>query len=222
MTWHLLSIGLAQYLCVVIVITLHEFGHAWMAWRCGDDTARMLGRVTLNPIAHIDPIGTVALPLLSMLLVIAGYGQLASFIIGWGKPVPVDYRKLRNEDRDSLMIAMAGPAMNVLLMVAVMIVVKLAFVGGQTSIAESGVLLAEISMFLFFFNLIPVPPLDGSHILRVMTRMSWETFANMSRFGFFVVIVLIQLPLVNTYLSHFTAASILSVERVLKISSGDL
>ena len=110
-----LTEALAGYLCVVVVITLHEFGHAWMAWRCGDPTAKSLGRVSLNPVAHIDPIGTVALPFIAIFLGLAGYGQVASFIIGWGKPVPVNYTNLRNVDRDSLLIAMAGPAMNVVL-----------------------------------------------------------------------------------------------------------
>src|SRR4030095_10941627 len=121
-----LTEALAQYLCVIIVITLHEFGHAWMAMRCGDDTAKSLGRVSLNPLAHIDMIGTVALPLIAIFLSLSGYGQVASFIIGWGKPVPVNYNNLRNVDRDSLLVAMAGPAMNVVLTVIVAVVSKLA------------------------------------------------------------------------------------------------
>lgn len=220
MSWNSISEGLAQYLCVVVVITLHEFGHAWMSSRCGDDTARLLGRVSLNPVAHIDIIGTVALPLLSILLVASGQGQIANFIIGWGKPVPVNYANLRNVDRDSLLIAMAGPAMNVALTVFVMIILKLgslAEVAGMATLGEAGIMLAMISMFLFFFNLIPVPPLDGSHLLRYLTQMSWDAFAHISRFGFLIVIILIQLQPVKIYLSYCTAFSIVSLQQVLQI-----
>jgi len=213
-----LTEALAGYLCVVVVITLHEFGHAWMAWRCGDPTAKSLGRVSLNPVAHIDPIGTVALPFIAIFLGLAGYGQVASFIIGWGKPVPVNYTNLRNVDRDSLLIAMAGPAMNVVLTVVVGIVVKVALVGGWMPIARAGQTLAIISMLLFFFNLIPVPPLDGSHILRFITRMRWETFFQLSQFGFIAVIILIQLPAVQLYLRGCTFYSVNSYWDVLKIS----
>src|ERR1043165_3100390 len=98
--------GLANYVCMVIVITLHEFGHAWTASRCGDDTARSLGRVTINPLAHIDLIGTVLLPLLALGLSLSGYANIAGGIIGWGKPVPVNYANLRKTDRDALLVAM--------------------------------------------------------------------------------------------------------------------
>ncbi len=217
MNWHMLSIGLAQYLCVVVVITLHEFGHAWMAYRCGDDTAQRQGRVTLNPAAHIDPIGTVALPLIALFLNIAGQGGIARFIIGWGRPVPVDYERLRNVDRDSLFVAMAGPAMNLILAVVVMVLAKVALLAGVRPLAEAAFMLAEVSMYLFFFNLIPVPPLDGSHILRFVTRMSWETFAQLSAYGFIIVIVLIQFPQVGALLRFGTALSLGALGAVLRL-----
>jgi Zn-dependent protease len=212
-----LTEALAQYLCVIIVITLHEFGHAWMAWRCGDDTAKSQGRVSLNPLAHIDMIGTVALPLIAIFLSLTGYGQVASFIIGWGKPVPVNYNNLRNVDRDSLLVAMAGPAMNVVLTVIVAVISKLVMLGGWVPIGEACVTLATISMYLFFFNLIPVPPLDGSHILRFVTRMRWETFFYLSQFGFIAVIILIQLPVVRSYLWNCTAFSVVSLFNALHV-----
>lgn len=220
MNWHSLSEALAQYLCVVVVITLHEFGHAWMANRCGDDTARLQGRVTLNPAAHIDPIGTIALPLIGIFLSLAGHSAIASFIIGWGRPVPVNYANLRNVDRDSLLVAMAGPAMNLVLTAIAMVGVKLALFGGPAlnTVAEAGVMLSMVSMMLFFFNLIPVPPLDGSHILRYVTRMRWETFHHLGQFGFLAVIILIQLPPVKFYLSFCTAYSVVLFQRILMIS----
>ena len=88
--------GLKGYAFILVIITLHEFGHAWMAWKCGDDTAHSLGRVTLNPIAHMDLIGTVILPLLIVVLAASGRPDLATFIIGWGKPVPVNPANFRH------------------------------------------------------------------------------------------------------------------------------
>jgi Zn-dependent protease len=217
MNWHDLSVGLAQYLCVIVVITLHEFGHAWMARRCGDDTAERQGRVTLNPAAHIDPIGTIALPLIALALNLTGHGGIARFIIGWGKPVPVDYLLLRNIKRDSLLIAMAGPAMNLALTAVVMVLVRLAMLGGQPSLGEAGLLLSYISMYLFFFNMIPVPPLDGSHVMRFLISMKWETFMKISQYGFFIVIVLIQLEPVKRYLSVSTDQSVIGLAQLLRI-----
>jgi Zn-dependent protease len=217
MNWQLLPSALGQYVGLVVVITLHEFGHAWMASRCGDNTARSLGRVTLNPLAHMDWIGTVVLPLLQITLTLLGYWKLAAFIIGWGKPVPVNYTNLRNVDRDSLLVAMAGPAMNVILTVVVAVLVKVTFIAGLKPWAEGGVILAYLSMYLFFFNLLPVPPLDGSHILRFVTRMSWETFFFLSRFGFVAVILLIQVPAVRRYLDYSTAWCVTNSLRVLGV-----
>jgi len=217
MNRHLLLDGFAQYVCVIIVITLHEFGHAWMSSRCGDNTARSLGRVTLNPLAHMDLIGTVALPLLAVFLRATEYFQIAAFIIGWGKPVPVNYSNLRNVDRDSLLIAMAGPVMNVVLAVVVAAAAKLSILAGAKPLAEFGSVLAWISMYLFFFNLLPVPPLDGSHLLRFVTRMSWDVFFRISRFGFLAVILLIQVPAVSKYLSHSTARSTLLIFHAFQV-----
>ena len=120
----LIANGLISYIYIVIVITFHEFGHAWMAWKCGDDTARLQGRVTLNPIAHIDIIGTVILPLLVIFLSVMGSG-LGRFIIGWGKPVPVNVFNLKRPQIDDLLVAMAGPAMNVIIALAAMALARL-------------------------------------------------------------------------------------------------
>jgi Zn-dependent protease len=107
--------------------------------------------------------------------------------------------------------------MNVVLTVVVGIVVKLSMLGGMDPVGNAGLTLAKISMYLFFFNLIPVPPLDGSHILRFITRMSWETFFHLSRFGFFAVIILIQIPTVQAYLWICTIHSVVSYLRVLQV-----
>ena len=102
--------GLIQYLMLVALLTFHEFGHAWTAMKCGDDTARLQGRVSLNPVVHIDPIGTVLLPLLMIFMPGAG-----RFLIGWAKPVPVNPYNLNQPRRDDILVTMAGPGMNLLL-----------------------------------------------------------------------------------------------------------
>jgi len=204
----LLSVGLAQYLCVVVIITFHEFGHAWMASKCGDDTARHEGRVTLNPLAHIDPIGTVLIPLLVLWLTISGQGKLASFIIGWGRPVPVNPFNLRHRVRDDILVSMAGPAMNVALSLLAVVAWRVGMIARLEPIASSAYMLIWLSMFLFFFNLIPVPPLDGSHVMKHVVQMPDETFWAISRFGLFIVVVLMNIPGVQTGLAKMTHGSI--------------
>jgi len=207
-----LTQGIAQWLCIVVIITLHEFGHAWMATRCGDDTARMLGRVTLNPLAHIDPIGTVALPLLALFLTVGGAGAAAGFIIGWGKPVPFNPQNLKRRGLDDVFIAMAGPAMNVVLTVIAMGIWRVSMLaagghaegGAAGSIMQAAAMMALLSMYLFFFNLIPVPPLDGSHLLRYFSGMTYETYSNIARYGFFIIIILVQIQPVRAALSTAT------------------
>ena len=116
MDFNVLIIGLLQYLSLVILLTFHEFGHAWMASKCGDDTAKDQGRCSLNPLVHIDPVGTVIMPLLMIFLSLNGSG-LSRFMIGWAKPVPVNPSNLRNPKLDDILISMAGPWMNLLLAV---------------------------------------------------------------------------------------------------------
>src|ERR1700678_3346395 len=101
--------GLIFYIELVVLLTFHEFAHAWVAHKCGDDTARLQGRMSLNPVVHIDPIGTVVLPLVMIFI-----SPVSRFLIGWAKPVPVNLANLSNPFRDDILIAMAGPAMNLL------------------------------------------------------------------------------------------------------------
>ena len=199
--------GLKAYVCALVVITLHEFGHAWMAWKRGDDTARLLGRVTLNPIAHIDLLGTVILPLLAIVLGASGSG-LGSFIIGWGKPVPVNPSQLKIPRLDDVAVAMAGPAMNVLLAIVVMGIARLGYQMNQEWLVDICLRLAMISMFLCFFNLLPIPPLDGSHVVKNLIGMTYATYAKLSQFGFVIVIVVLQFRAVQSFLSESTKDSL--------------
>lgn len=199
--------GLIMYFGLVVLLTFHEFGHAWMAWKCGDETARSLGRCSLNPIVHIDPIGTVLLPLMAIYLAMSGSG-LAGFIIGWAKPVPVNSLNLRNPRMDDILVSMAGPWMNLMLAVVLMAAAKAALLAGYGQMADLCWISARTSLLLCFFNLIPVPPLDGSHLLRIAVGMSYETYRNLARFGFIVVIILLQIPMISGTLSKVTRISL--------------
>jgi Zn-dependent protease len=199
--------GLIYYLGLVLLLTFHEFGHAWMASKCGDDTAKDQGRCSLNPIVHIDPIGTVLLPLMMIFLSMSGSG-LARFLVGWAKPVPVNAANLRNPKLDDILISMAGPWMNLLLAVVLMGLAKVALITNLVTFAAFCATTASISLMLCFFNLIPIPPLDGSHVLRVLTGMSYETYIQFARFGFLAVILVLQIPFVRQGLSDVTRGSL--------------
>jgi len=182
--------GLISYLGLLVLLTFHEFGHAWVALKCGDPTAKMMGRVTLNPIKHIDLIGTVALPL----LMIFASPAVGRFLIGWAKPVPFNPTNLRNRWRDEMLIAMAGPAMNVILAVILVGLARIGVATGTETLALLCIQMAALSLMLCFFNLIPIPPLDGSHVLRNLTGMSYETYYKFAQFGFVIVILVLQIP----------------------------
>ena len=188
--------GLVFYLGLVALLTFHEFAHAWMAWKCGDDTARLQGRLSLNPIVHIDPIGTVLLPL----VMIFASPSIGRFLVGWAKPVPFNPGNLNHRWRDEMLIAMAGPAMNVILAVALVAFARVAVVFGSDIATDLLLQMASLSLVLCFFNLIPIPPLDGSHVLRNLTGMTYETYFQFSRFGFIAIILVLQIPLVREIL----------------------
>jgi len=185
--------GLVFYLGLVALLTFHEFAHAWTAWKCGDDTARLQGRLSLNPIVHIDPIGTVLLPL----VMIFASPAVGRFLVGWAKPVPFNPGNLNHRWRDEMLIAMAGPAMNVILAVALVAFARVAVMFGSDVATDLLLQMASLSLVLCFFNLIPIPPLDGSHVLRNLSGMSYETYFNFSRFGFIAIILVLQIPLVR-------------------------
>jgi len=192
--------GLLGYVCLVIALTFHEFAHAWAAWKCGDDTSRLQGRVSLNPIVHMDLLGTVILPLMMIFLSSSGSG-LAKYLIGWGKPVPVNPYNLNNRRRDDTLIALAGPAINLALAVVTMGIAKVFSILKLDSMVEVMFLMTVLNLVLCFFNLLPVPPLDGSHVIKNAIGMSEELYMRLSQFGFFALILIIQIPAVRGLLS---------------------
>lgn len=192
--------GLIFYLGLVGLLTFHEFAHAWTAWKCGDDTARLQGRLSLNPIVHIDPIGTVLLPL----VMIFASPTVGRFLVGWAKPVPFNPGNLNNRWRDEMLIAMAGPAMNVILAVALAGFARAAIFFGSDAATDLFLQMAGLSLLLCFFNLIPIPPLDGSHVLRNLTGMTYETYFQLSRFGFIAIILVLNVPGIRQGLSFVT------------------
>src|ERR1035438_1246648 len=183
--------GLINYLGLVALLTFHEFGHAWTAWKCGDDTAYQNGRVSLNPLVHIDPIGTVLMPLACLFMPGGG------FLIGWAKPVPVNLNNLPNPRWDDILITAAGPLMNLILAVLLMALARGGMIAGVPELTHISAQYAELSLLLCFFNLIPIPPLDGSRILRVIVNMPYETYFRISRFGILILIVVLQIPQVQ-------------------------
>jgi len=201
-----LNDDLLQYLMLIVLLTFHEYGHAWVAWRCGDDTAYRLGRVSLNPIVHIDPIGTVLMPLMMMILP----HSVGRFLIGGAKPVPVNPYNLRNPTRDDLLVTLAGPGMNVALAVIIIGIARLIdAVSGVNATAATivGLLgrMAELSLYLCFFNLLlPIPPLDGSRVARVLLNISHEDYARFARFGFIPVIIAINIRGVMEFIAGVT------------------
>jgi len=199
--------GLILYLGLVILLTFHEFGHAWMAWKCGDDTAKSRGRCSLNPLVHIEVVGTVVLPLLMIFLSMSGSG-VAGFLLGWAKPVPVNISNLRNPRWDDILVTMAGPWMNLFLAIVLMGFARVALMAESESAARLCMNLAQLSLLLFFFNLIPIPPLDGSHVVRNLIGMSYETYWKLARFGFIAVILVLQIPGVRSTLGLVTNGSL--------------
>jgi len=170
---------------VLIALTIHEAAHAWTANRLGDSTARLRGRISLNPARHIDPIGTILLPLLA---VASGLP-----IIGWAKPVPVDVRQLRRGRRDFMLVAAAGPISNLLQAVVASFAVR-ALVAGGAGYGPAAIIctmFVVINLLLAVFNLIPVPPLDGGNVLAGLLPAGAEPLLAMLRqYGFILLYVL--------------------------------
>jgi len=198
---------LAALLNVILLWVLtapHEFAHAWVATKLGDDTPQREGRVTLHPLAHVDLIGTAILPFLTSLL---GAGFL-----GWGKPVRTDPSKLKGGLNGLALVSLAGPFSNVI-MAVILAAIAVAAVRIQPQFAQFAASGVRLSIYLALINLLPVPPLDGSKLL-LAARLPIRLYVELARFGFVLLIVVISMTdlgrMMNAW-SYSAAAAIISV-----------
>ena len=220
-------IAVFEFVLLLFSLSVHECAHAWMASRLGDQTARMLGRITLNPIKHIDPMGTIILPLIAMVTRVP--------LIGWAKPTPVNGRNFKNFVRDDILTTLAGPVSNIIGSVVsflvLIVIAKASPVGlvSVRSVAMRGIsgldpqLLAVspvayplslifyigmlLNLFLAAFNLLPLPPLDGSHIFRHMLPYRWlPVYDRLGILSLFLMLLFgggVTMAMVNPVLGFF-------------------
>lgn len=202
---------------LLLAISAHEAGHAWMSHKFGDDTAYMLGRVTLNPVAHTDPIGTLLIPIVAFILGSMG-GALGSIpLIGWGKPTPVNPRNWTNYKLANVMVSIAGVLANLILLIIGFVAAKimltqgfevLDFFGRSTNpfaILVGNMMLLNLSLFVF--NLLPFPPLDGSKILSTFLPASAQPILEMlEQFGFLILMFLIYIGVFRLIITPFLYA----------------
>ncbi len=173
---------------ILFAITLHEVAHGWVAWRLGDSTAKRLGRLSINPIKHIDPIGTIVVPMVMMLM--------GGFIFGWAKPAPVDFGKLRNPKRDMAIVALAGPGANLLMALGWALLAKLGAWLAMPYVSVPLIYMAAAGIFfnlvLMVLNLLPIPPLDGGRVLVGVLPNRWAAkVAMLEPYGMPILLLLL-------------------------------
>jgi len=201
---------------VLFAITVHEVAHGWVARRLGDPTAFMMGRLTLNPLKHIDLVGTVVVPLVLLLL--------GGFIFGWAKPVPVTWKNLRKPRRDMALVALAGPAANLLMTIGWGIVAKIGYLiaadmpfAGQPMIymGSAGIL---INIILMVLNLLPLPPLDGGRVMTgILPGPLAYKFSLLEPYGFFILLGLLATGILGDILSPVVQAVLHLLYSVLSL-----
>jgi Zn-dependent protease len=178
-----LNVLLLQFAVLILSLTVHEAAHAWSADKLGDPTARLLGRLSLNPVVHIDPIGTLLLPLISM--------TTGAPLLGWAKPVPVNTHNLQRPRQDFMLIAAAGPISNLIMAVIAAVLLRALVSDEPTMVVRVLSLALRLNVILAVFNLIPIPPLDGGNVLAGLLPGSLAAaFDRLRPFGFILLYVL--------------------------------
>ncbi len=189
---------------VLLAITLHEAAHGYVAKRFGDTTAYVAGRITLNPLKHIDPIGTVAVPL--VILLVSGLGTGQPMLFGWARPVPVDIGSLRNPKRDMIFVAAAGPAANLVMAIGWVLFAKaLQLVGVNEEffvyVAQAGV---NVNLVLMALNLLPIPPLDGGRIvIGLLPHRASYAYSRLEPYGLPIIMLLMVTRTLEIFLMPF-------------------
>ena len=185
--------NLALSLCIFFfAVIIHEYAHGWVAWKLGDSTARFMGRLTLNPLAHIDPVGTIFLPLLLLM-------THSPVLFGWAKPVPVDFFNLNNPKKDMVWVGLAGPAANILFAIALSLLLKIPLFTANYLILSVLTSAVMANLVLAVFNLLPIPPLDGSRVM--MGLLPYHLGVEYSRiepYGFIIIFALLWIGAINT------------------------
>lgn len=210
----ILQIASVAAIPVVFAITMHEAAHGYVAKLFGDSTAYRLGRVSLNPVRHIDPIGTIALPLLTL--------AMGGILFGWAKPVPVDFGKLNHPKRDMMWVAAAGPGANLAMLIFWALIVKLGLLISGNMYAEPMRLMGEIGMqinaVLMVLNLVPLPPLDGGRIaVSLLPRDLALPLARMEPYGLIILLVLLFSGVLGRLINPLIDATMRGVGAILGV-----
>jgi Zn-dependent protease len=201
---------------VLFAITVHEVAHGWLASRLGDKTALMLGRLTLNPVKHVDPLGTILIPGLLMLM-------QTGFIFGWAKPVPITWQNLGHPKRDMALVAAAGPLANLCMAIAWALLIRAGLMLGEPGYAlvYMGVAGIFINTILLILNLLPLPPLDGGRVMTGLLPGPWAyKLSRVEPYGFLILIALLATgllglilwPLISLVMTALAAVSGLSAQ----------
>jgi len=173
-------------------VIIHEYAHGWIAWKLGDWTAKNAGRLTLNPLAHIDPIGTIFLPLLLL-------ATRSPVVFGWAKPVPVNFHSLGNPKKDMIWVGLAGPAANILFAILLSFILKFFVLTGSSLLTEVINMAIIINLVLAIFNMLPIPPLDGSRVVMgMLPRELAIRYAKLEPYGFIIIFGLLYLGLIGS------------------------
>ncbi len=191
------------YIALLIAVTMHEFGHAYAADKLGDPLPRLEGRVTLNPIAHMDFLGTFLLPVIMIALSFSGGGLI---LFGWGKPVRVSLPNPKTRARDDMLSTAAGPAANLVLALIFALIAGVLASFGFSSAAYFCATAILVNCMLFIINMLPIPPLDGSHFLKHLTGMSEVTYARLAQWGIVIFLVLINISAFSSILDFLIKA----------------